>query len=88
MRFAMSCAAVVPGASYRTTFRPGRSRLIGAADEPALQAQLRAYPMASLANHCQHWETAHGVPVRPATMCRAIQGLGWTRQDQSTERQL
>jgi len=59
---------------------PGRPRLIGADQEPALQRQLRAYPSATLVTHCQLWEALHGVRISPASMCRAIQRLGWTRQ--------
>jgi transposase len=61
---------------------PGRARLLGVAAEPALAAQLRRHPNATLVCHCQLWEAAHGVRVSPATMCRAIQRLGWTRQRQ------
>lgn len=65
---------------------PGRSRLIAPSDEPALAAQLRRYPSATLVSHCQLWEAATGVRVSTATMCRAIQRLGWTRQRQPTGR--
>ena len=66
---------------------PGRPRLIGVDAERRLAAQLRANRRASLAEHCQLWEAATGVRVSPATMCRAIQRLGWTRQRRPTGRQ-
>lgn len=59
---------------------PGRPRMIDAADEAALEAQLRAHPDATLAEHCQRWEADHGVRVSLATMYRAITRLGWTRK--------
>lgn len=65
----------------------GRPRRIGPADEPLLQAQLRGHPRATLAEHCQLWEAATGVRVSPATMCRAIQRLGWMRKRRPTGRQ-
>lgn len=66
---------------------PGRRRVIGVDEERRLAAQLRAYPMAPLASHCRLWEAATGVRVSSATMCRAIQRLGWTRQRRLARRQ-
>lgn len=45
-----------------------------------LQSPLDAYPDATLAEHCQIWETTQGVQVSSATMSRAIQHLNWTRK--------
>ena len=64
----------------------GRPRRIGSADEPLLQAQLRAHPRVTLAEHGQLWEAAPGVRVSTATMCRSIQRLGWTRKRRPTGR--
>ncbi len=43
-----------------------------------MEAQLRDHPDATLAQHCQLWQQAHGVRVSPATMSRTIQRLSWT----------
>lgn len=63
---------------------PGRQRVIGGNEEGRLEAQLRRHRTATLASHCQLWEAATGIRVSPATMCRAIQRLGWTRQPRPT----
>jgi len=44
-----------------------------------LQTQLEEYPDATLEEHCQRWEAQEGIKVSTATMSRAIQRLGWTR---------
>jgi transposase len=59
---------------------PGRPAKKGAALQAGLQPQLDAYPDATLAEHCQIWETTQGVQVSSATMSRAIQRLNWTRK--------
>src|SRR6266852_9384914 len=59
---------------------PGRPAKKGAALLAGLQPQLDAYPDATLAEHCQLWETTQGVQVSSATMSRAIQRLNWTRK--------
>ena len=57
--------------------RPGRAPLIGPGLRPALEAQVRAAPDATLAEHRDRWATATGtVPVSLATMCRALGRLG------------
>jgi transposase len=56
--------------------RLGRQRQISGADEAALREQVQAQPDATLAEHCAHWASAHGVVVSVATMSRAIQRLG------------
>lgn len=45
-----------------------------------LLPQLEAHPDATLAEHCQWWEAAHGVQVSSATMSRAMKHLNWTRK--------
>jgi transposase len=59
---------------------PGRPAKKGAALLAGLPAQLDLYPDATLAEHCQIWETTQGVPISSATMSRAIQRLNWTRK--------
>ena len=55
--------------------RQGRRRLITAAAEPALRAQVAAHPDATLAEHCARWASAHRVTVSTATMSRALTRL-------------
>src|SRR5260221_6211638 len=62
---------------------PGRPAKKGAALQTGLPSQLDAYPDATLAEHCQIWETSQGVQVSSATMSRAIQRLDWTRKKKS-----
>jgi len=45
-----------------------------------LEAQLRVHNDATLEQHCEMWEQAHGEPVSRWTMSRAIKHLGWTRK--------
>jgi transposase len=45
-----------------------------------LEPQLQAYPDATLEQHCELWEQAHGEPVSRWTMSRAIKELSWTRK--------
>ncbi len=59
---------------------PGRPAKKGVALQAGLLSQLDAYPDATLAEHCQIWETTQGVQVSSATMSRAIQRLNWTRK--------
>jgi transposase len=59
---------------------PGRPAKKGAALLARLQLQLNAYPDATLAEHCQIWETTQRFQVSTATMSRAIQHLDWTRK--------
>jgi transposase len=58
--------------------RPGRTPVIGRARQPALLAQVQATPDATLAEHCTVWADTTGVTVSVATMCRALQRLGWS----------
>lgn len=48
--------------------------------DAGLEAQLRATPDATIAEHCAAWEAGTGQRVSPATMRRAIRRLGWTRK--------
>jgi transposase len=59
---------------------PGRPPKKGAALQARLPAQLVLYPDATLAEHCQIWETTQGMTVSSATMSRVIQRLNWTRK--------
>jgi hypothetical protein len=60
-----------------TTGRPSKK---GAALLAGLQLQLDAYSDATLAEHCQIWESTQGIQVSTATMSRAIQHRNWTRK--------
>ncbi len=62
--------------TVRAAPRPGRPRRIGGTAEPALGAQVRAAPDATLAEHCARWAAATGVAVSPATMSRALRRAG------------
>jgi transposase len=57
--------------------RPGRPRRIGRARERALLAQVRAFPDATLREHCAQWEAEQGVRLSETTMSRALARLGW-----------
>jgi transposase len=59
---------------------PGRPSKKGVALQAGLLLQLEAHPDATLVEHCQFWETTHGVQVSSATMSRAIRRLNWTRK--------
>jgi transposase len=63
--------------SVAAQVRPGRTPLIGPEQRAALEAQLRATPDATLAEHCAVWERARGVRVSEATMSRTVTRLGW-----------
>ena len=59
---------------------PGRPPRLGAALDGGLEAQLRAAPDATIAEHCARWQEATGQAVSPTTMRRAVARLGWTRK--------
>ena len=60
----------VPGAvAVKTAGLPG-----------ALPGRLAEHADATLAEHCAWWREASGFEVSPATMCRALARLGWTRK--------
>jgi transposase len=54
----------------------GRPRLILAAQQELLTAQVAAQPDATLAEHCARWATVHGVAMSPTTMGRSLQRVG------------
>ena len=56
--------------------RHGRQRRLNATAEAALREQVRAYPDATLAEHCAQLTATHGVAVSTATMSRALRRLG------------
>lgn len=47
---------------------PGRPRRLPPEQEAGLDAQLRAHPAATLAEHCGHWAADHGVQLSGLTM--------------------
>jgi transposase len=53
---------------------------IGLEERHALLALLQTWPDATLAEHCERWDTMHGVRLSEPTMSRAIRRLGWTRK--------
>jgi transposase len=59
---------------------PGRPAQIKPALEAGLEAQLRATPDATVAEHCATWAAATGQHVSPTSMRRGIAALGWTRK--------
>ena len=59
---------------------PGRTPKKRAKLEAGLEAQLRAHDDATLQQHCELWERAHGEVVSRWTMSRAIKHLDWTRK--------
>ncbi len=69
---------VTGGLTSRTSL--GATPAILPGQYPALVAQLEALPDATLAMHCDRWETTTGVRVSVSTMCRAQQRVGWTRK--------
>lgn len=68
--------------------RAGRPPRIGPAQAPVLQAQLEAYPEATLAEHCARWEAEQGVRVGVPTLWRVIRQLGLTAPTRSTRRSI
>lgn len=56
--------------------KPGRPPKIAPGDRPALVAQVRARPDATLAQHCDAWAADRGVRVSDATMSRLLGRLG------------
>lgn len=65
---------------------PGRPAVIGAAQAPALRAQLAAAADATLAEHCATWEREQGVRPSLWAMHRALARLGVTRKKRSSTR--
>jgi transposase len=61
--------------------RPGPPAIKMGALRAGLLPQLDARPDATLEEHCERWEQAHGLRVSTATMSRVIAGhFGWTRK--------
>ena len=59
---------------------PGRTPKKRAKLEAGLEEQLRAHDDATLEQHCELWEQAHGEAVSRWTMGRAMAHLGWSRK--------
>jgi transposase len=55
----------------------GRPAHIAPAHYPALEAQVRARPDATLAEHCAAWEASHGVRLSVSAMQRTLVRLDW-----------
>ena len=53
--------------------------------QAGLQAQLQAFPDATLSQHCPYWEQRSGMQVSRWSMSRAIKGLDWTRKKRRSE---
>lgn len=64
--------------STRARPRSGRPRKLAPSQEPALVAQIVAYPDATLAAHCDQWAEQTGVRVSVSTMGRWLRRLGLT----------
>lgn len=58
--------------------RSGRPPLIGPPQEAALRQQVAAHPDATLATHCQLWQTATGTAVSLSTMSATLRRCGIT----------
>ena len=58
----------------------GRTGDIKPSEYPALLAQLREFPDATLEEHCQMWHRSCGVQIGITAMHRTIARLGWTRK--------
>jgi transposase len=65
---------------------PGRPAAVGAAQAPALRAQLARAPDATLAEHCATWEREQGARPSLWAMHRALARLGVTRKKRSSTR--
>src|SRR6185437_13255361 len=59
---------------------PGRPAAIPPPAHRALENQVQGCPDATLAEHCNAWEEAHGVRLSVATMCRALRRIDWPRK--------
>jgi transposase len=59
---------------------PGRPSRLGTSLDGGLEAQLRATPDATIAEHCATWEQTTGQAVSPTTLRRALARLDWTRK--------
>jgi hypothetical protein len=52
--------------------------LIGETDLPRFDAQLTAYPDATLAEHCRRWQEQTGVQLSVSAMFHTINRRQWT----------
>jgi transposase len=66
---------------------PGRPNVKAKALQAELARQLETHPGLTLAEHCQIWETEHGMRVSSTTMSRAMHAVGWIRTKRSMEQQ-
>lgn len=62
---------------------PGRPNVKAKALQAELARQLETHPGLTLAEHCQIWETEHGMRVSSTTMSRAMHAVGWIRTKRS-----
>ncbi len=53
--------------------------------QAGLEDQLKAYPDATLAQHCEYWEQNQGMRVSRWRMSRALKRMGWTRKKRHWE---
>ena len=58
--------------------RSGRPRLLRSEQLPELDAQLAAFPDATLAEQCDRWQATHGIRPSLSTMSRWLRNLGFT----------
>lgn len=68
------------GSLAPAAYRRGPAPAIPPGHEPALLAQLRAHPDATLEEHCALWQQEQGRAVSASTMCRAQRRVGWTHK--------
>jgi transposase len=68
------------GASLMPRTPPGRPAMIAPDQYTALRAQLAAHADATLAQHADLWNAAHGTTLRQWTVGRALRRRGWTRK--------
>jgi len=68
------------GGALRPGSSTGRPRVLGAAGEVTLRAQVAAHPDATIAEHRRLWAVAHGAAPSRSTLGRALLRVGWTRK--------
>ncbi len=59
---------------------PGRPSKKMEALQAGLDAQLRTFPDATLAQHAYYWQQSQGMQVSRWSVGRAIKRMGWTRK--------
>lgn len=64
---------------------PGRSSKKMEALQAGLEAQLRAFPDATLEQHACYWQQSQGMQVSRWSVGRAIKRMGWTRKKRRWE---